>query len=136
MEKILMLFSAILLLVSCESKTGKSEPVILADAGETIVHKGYHIGDEATDFKLENIDGKLVSLSDYRDSKGFLVIFTCNHCPYAIAYEDRIIALDKKYRPLGYPVIAINPNDPEVQPEDSMEEMRKRAADKGFTFPY
>lgn len=136
MEKILMLFSAILLLVSCESKTSKNEPVILADAGETMVHKGYHIGDEATDFKLENIDGKLVSLSDYRDSKGFLVIFTCNHCPYAIAYEDRIIALDKKYRPLGYPVIAINPNDPEVQPEDSMEEMRKRAADKGFTFPY
>jgi peroxiredoxin len=64
------------------------------------------------------------------------VIFTCNHCPYAVKYEDRIIALDKKYKDKGYPVIAINPNDPEVQPEDSFSNMKKRAAEKGFTFPY
>jgi peroxiredoxin len=64
------------------------------------------------------------------------VIFTCNHCPYAKAYEDRIIALDKKYKEKGYPVIAINPNDPEVQPEDSFENMQVRAKEKGFTFPY
>jgi peroxiredoxin len=98
--------------------------------------QGYKVGDEATDFKLKNIDGKMVSLNDYKDAKGFIVIFTCNHCPYAVAYEDRIIALDKKYKALGYPVIAINPNDQEVQPQDSFELMKERAKSKGFTFPY
>lgn len=98
--------------------------------------QGYEIGDVATDFKLKNIDDKFVSLSDYKDTKGFIVIFTCNHCPYAVKYEDRIIALDKKYKKLGYPVIAINPNDPIAQPEDSFELMKVRAQEKGFTFPY
>ncbi|XLS28264.1 thioredoxin family protein [Flavobacteriaceae bacterium M23B6Z8] len=98
--------------------------------------KGYAIGDYAEDFKLTNIDGKTVSLSDYNDAKGFLVIFTCNSCPYAVAYEDRIIELDKKYKKLGVPVIAINPNNPAKQPKDSYELMKKRAANKGFTFPY
>ena len=99
-------------------------------------NNGYDIGDIATDFSLENIDGKMVSLADYKDAKGFIVIFTCNTCPYAVAYEDRIIALDKKYAKLGYPVIAIMPNNPEVQPKDSMEDMKARAKAKGFTFPY
>jgi len=97
---------------------------------------GYQVGDKAQDFKLKNIDGKWVSLEDYKDAKGFIVIFTCNHCPYAKAYEDRIIALDKKYAPLVYPVIAINPNDPVAYPDDSYENMQKRAKEKGFTFPY
>lgn len=97
---------------------------------------GYQAGDKATDFKLKNIDGKWVSLADYKDAKGFIVIFTCNHCPYAKAYEDRIIALDKKYAGLGFPVIAINPNDAVTYPEDSFENMKNRADDKGFTFPY
>ncbi len=99
-------------------------------------NKGYKPGDVATDFKLKNIDGKMVSLSDFKSAKGFIVVFTCNHCPYAKAYEDRIIALDKKYAPKGYPVIAINPNNPEVQPKDSYEAMQQRAKEKGFTFPY
>jgi len=97
---------------------------------------GYEIGDAATDFELENIDGKMVSLSDYEDAKGFIVIFTCNTCPYAVANEGRIIALDKKYKPKGYPVIAINPNDPAAQPDDTMEKMQAKAKEKGFTFPY
>mgnify|MGYP006139154097 FL=1 len=97
---------------------------------------GYQIGDMATDFKLKNVDSKMVSLADYKDAKGFIVIFTCNHCPYAVAYEDRIIALDKKYKKLGYPVVAINPNNPEVQPQDSFELMQVRAKEKKFTFPY
>ncbi len=97
---------------------------------------GYKIGDKATDFKLKNVDNKMVSMSNYPDAKGFVIIFTCNHCPYAVAYEDRIIALDKKYKALGYPVIAINPNDPAVQPADSFEKMQERSKDKGFTFPY
>lgn len=97
---------------------------------------GYGIGDTATDFSLKNIDGSTVSLSDYGDAKGFLVIFTCNMCPYAKAYENRIIALDGKYKPQGVPVIAINPNNPAKQPGDGFEEMKIRAAEKGFTFPY
>lgn len=97
---------------------------------------GYEVGDVATDFKLKNIDNKMVSLSDYKDAKGFIVVFTCNHCPYAIAYEDRIVALDQKFKKLGYPVIAINPNNPEKKPEDSFEKMIVRAKEKNFTFPY
>ncbi|MEI7487373.1 MAG: thioredoxin family protein [Chryseobacterium sp.] len=98
--------------------------------------KGYEVGDEATDFKLKNIDGKMVSLSDFKAAKGFIVVFTCNHCPYAKKYEDRIVELDKKYKDQGYPVIAINPNDPTVQPEDGYKQMIERAKQKGFTFPY
>ena len=105
-------------------------------AAETTVNKGYKIGDEATDFKLKNIDGKMVSLADYPDAKGFIVIFTCNHCPYAKAYENRIIALNNLFAGKGYPVIAINPNDPAVQPEDSYELMQVRAKEKNFNFPY
>lgn len=97
---------------------------------------GYKLGDIATDFSLKNVNNKNVSLKDYKDAKGFIVIFTCNHCPFAKAYEDRIIALDKKYAKLGYPVIAINPNNPEKQKEDSFVLMQARAKEKGFTFPY
>lgn len=109
----------------------------LMSFGATVFQTGgYEIGDLATDFKLKNIDGNSVSLSDYDDVKGYLVIFTCNSCPYAVAYEDRIIALDKKYKEMGVPVIAINPNNPGIQPEDSFDKMKERAAQKGFTFPY
>lgn len=114
--------------------------VIIAGAltisADRSVDDGYDIGDIATDFSLMNIDGKMVSLSDYSQSKGFIVIFTCNTCPYAVAYEDRIIALDKKYKEKGYPVIAIMPNNPDSKPGDAFEEMKKRAKVKGFTFPY
>ncbi|NRD24653.1 thioredoxin family protein [Winogradskyella litoriviva] len=98
--------------------------------------KGYSVGDVATDFSLENIDGKMVSLSDFKKAKGFIITFTCNTCPYAVAYEDRIEALNKKYAVKGYPVIAIMPNNTEIKPGDSMENMQKRAKEKGFTFPY
>ena len=98
--------------------------------------KGYNVGDIATDFNLKNVDGKQVSLSDYKDAKGFVIIFTCNTCPFSVANENRIIALDLKYKNQGYPVIAINPNNPEAQPGDSFEKMQVRAKEKGFTFPY
>lgn len=102
----------------------------------TAVAQGYKIGDVAEDFSLKNIDGKMVSLSDYKDAKGFIVTFTCNTCPYAVKYEDRIIALDKKYKPKGYPVIAIMPNNVAIKPGDNLEAMKERAESKGFTFPY
>ena len=97
---------------------------------------GYKVGDKATDFKLENIDGKHVSLADYKDAKGFIVVFTCNGCPYAKAYQERIVELDKKYKKKGYPVIAINPNNTDVKPDDDLKGMAKRAKEKGYTFPY
>ncbi|MGQ1891502.1 thioredoxin family protein [Thermophagus sp. OGC60D27] len=102
----------------------------------TVLGQGYKPGDEARDFKLKNVDDKMVSLADYPDAKGFIVIFSTNHCPYVVAYEDRMIELDKMFKPKGYPVIAINPNDPKAFPEDSFENMKVRAKEKGFTFPY
>ena len=97
---------------------------------------GYKVGDAATDFRLENVDGDMVSLSDYEEAKGFIIVFTCNTCPYSVANEDRIIALDKKYKAKGYPVIAINPNDPAAKSGEDMESMKVRAKEKKFTFPY
>ena len=102
----------------------------------TTLDEGYKIGDVAEDFSLKNIDGNMVSLSDYKDAKGFIVIFTCNTCPYAVMYEDRINALNRKYASQGYPVIAIMPNNTDAKPGDNMEAMKARAKSKGFTFPY
>ncbi|WP_298555122.1 thioredoxin family protein [uncultured Algibacter sp.] len=99
-------------------------------------HKGYGIGDVAEDFSLKNIDGNMVSLADYNDAKGFIITFTCNTCPFAVMYEDRIQTLNEKYAPKGYPVIAIMPNNTDVKPGDALPEMKKRAQEKGFTFPY
>lgn len=104
--------------------------------GEDGPGPGYKVGDYATDFKLRNIDGQQVSLDQYKNAKGFIVVFTCNHCPYAKLYEDRLIDLHNKYADKGYPVVAINPNDAEQQPEDSFENMQKRAKEKKFPFPY
>ncbi|TPN84629.1 thioredoxin family protein [Aquimarina algicola] len=103
---------------------------------DTEIDKGYSIGDIATDFSLKNIDNTNVSLADYKEAKGFIVIFTCNHCPYSVAYEDRIITLDKTFKSKGYPVLAINPNNPKAYPDDSFDNMIKRSKEKGFTFPY
>jgi peroxiredoxin len=96
----------------------------------------YKIGDKATDFKLKSVDGKMYSMSDYKSAKGFIVVFTCNHCPFAQKYEDRINDLAKKYKPQGYILLAINPNDPGVEPADSFDLMKVRAKEKGFAFPY
>ncbi|MBK8192399.1 MAG: thioredoxin family protein [Lewinellaceae bacterium] len=100
------------------------------------VGSGYTVGDTATDFNLKNVDGTMVSLAGIKDAKGYIVVFTCNHCPYAKAYEDRIIELHKKYAPLGYPVVAINPNDKDVQPADSFDKMVERANMKSYPFAY
>ena len=97
---------------------------------------GYKVGDRVNDFKLRNVNDKSLSLSDFPDAKGFIVVFTCNHCPFSVKYEDRINALDKKYKEKGFPVIAINPNDPEAHPSDDFDGMKKRAKEKKFTFPY
>ncbi len=96
---------------------------------------GYRVGDKATDFKLKNVDGQLVSLAGNKAAKGYIVVFTCNTCPFAQAYEARIIALDKKYAPLGYPVVAINPNDA-ADPDESYAAMQALAKSHAYSFPY
>lgn len=126
MKKIIKITAILVMLITVSAFTTKTNT-------ET---QGYKIGDEATDFELENINGKMVSLSNFKEAKGFIVVFTCNTCPYAVAYEDRIEALNRKYADKGYPVIAIMPNNTEVKPGDNMEAMRQRAKDKDFTFPY
>lgn len=97
---------------------------------------GLKVGDQAVDFKLRNTDGKMISLNTEKQVKGYILIFTCNTCPYSVLYEDRIIALHEKYASKGYPVIAIQPNDAKRSPGDSFDKMKKRARDKGFPFPY
>jgi len=97
---------------------------------------GYKVGDTARDFNLKGVDGKMVSMASNQDAKGYLVIFSCNTCPYVVAYEDRMIELHNKYAPKGYPVIAINPNDKTQSPGDSFEKMQERAKDKNFPFAY
>lgn len=107
--------------------------IVALSAGTKV---NYEIGDEVADFKLKNVDGKMVSLSDYESSKGVIVIFDCNTCPYSKAYNERIIALNKKYAGQGVPVVAINPNSAEVSPGDSYEKMISLAKEKHYTFPY
>ncbi len=97
---------------------------------------GYQPGDTAIDFRLKSVDGTMVSMANYKNAKGFVVVFTCNHCPFAVKYEDRINDFAKKYTDKGYILLAINPNDPSVQAGDSFEKMQERAKEKGFVFPY
>jgi peroxiredoxin len=104
--------------------------------GGNVVSSGYQPGDKATDFKLKSVDGKMYSMADYKSAKGFIVVFTCNTCPFAVKYEDRVNQLAKKYKSKGYVLLAINSNDPEVQPDDTFELMKERAKDKGYAFPY
>ena len=110
--------------------------ILMTTAFSTRTENGYKIGDTIEDFSLKNIDDKIVKLSDYKKAKGFIIIFTCNMCPYSVANEDRINALDAKYKSKGFPVIAINPNDPKASKGDGFEDMKVRAKEKGFTFPY
>lgn len=98
--------------------------------------EGAKVGDAAPDFVLMNTEDKRVGLASYTEAKGIILVFTCNTCPYALKYEDRIIALNEKFSKLGFPLVAINSNDPKIIPEDSREHMQKRVADKKFGFPY
>lgn len=98
--------------------------------------KGYNLGDAIGDFGLKSVDGRTISLADYRNQKGIIFVFMSNHCPFAKAYETRLIALDRKFAAQGYPVLAIMPNDPAVYEEDSFEAMKARAQSKAYSFPY
>lgn len=90
----------------------------------------------APDFLLEGVDGKNYSLSSFSQNRILIIIFSCNHCPYVRAYENRIITLQKEFEKEGLQIVAINSNNDEKYPEDSFEEMKKRALDRKFNFPY
>ena len=138
MKNTYFLLSAMLIAMFCISATSYVLTDSTVDQTKKDAINAYEIGDLVEDFKLKNIDGKMLSMADYKNAKGFVLIFTCNHCPFSIAYEDRIIALDNDYKKKGYQVIAINPNDPSIEAakDDSYELMQQRAKDKKFKFPY
>jgi peroxiredoxin len=94
------------------------------------------IGSPAPDFNLPGIDGKKYSLASFKDKRAVIVIFSCNHCPYVQANEDRIKQIQNDYKDKGVEVIAINSNDDKGYPEDSFDNMKKRAAEKKFNFLY
>jgi thiol-disulfide isomerase/thioredoxin len=107
--------------------------------------KTLEIGNRAPDFSLQGVDGKTYNLKDFDKAPVLVIIFSCNHCPTAQAYEDRIIALAKDYKPKGVAVVVISPNNVNAlnyselgytDMGDSFEEMKLRAEDKAFTFPY
>jgi len=102
----------------------------------SFAQSGYKIGDKVKDFKLKSVSNQMVSLSDYKDAKGYIIIFSCNHCPWVVLYEDRMIELHNEFAAKGYPVIAINPNDSLIAPEDSYSNMIIRASEKRFPFEY
>lgn len=94
------------------------------------------LGDSAPDFSLPATDGNTYSLASFADAKLLVVSFTCNHCPYAKGVEDRFIAIATDYQPKGVAFVAISANDAANYPEDSFDEMKKRAEAKGYPFPY
>jgi peroxiredoxin len=98
--------------------------------------KKLEIGQHAPDFSLPGVDGKDHSLGSFKDKKVIVVMFTCNHCPYVQAYEDRLIAIQRDYAAKGVQLVAINANDSAGYPEDGFDNMVRRAKKKEFNFPY
>jgi thiol-disulfide isomerase/thioredoxin len=107
-------------------------PVVLLNAQYSTIIPGK----PAPFMKLKNTDDRVVSFDDYPSAKGFIIVFICNGCPYSKAYEQRIIELNKKYSSSQFPVIAVNPNDPVLSPEDSFDKMKEHAKANHYTFPY
>ena len=108
---------------------------VLALAGEATGPQ-LEPGAKAPPFTLKGIDGKTHSLEELKGERATVIVFTCNHCPFAQAYEDRLIALAKSFGDKGVRFVAINSNDPAVSPDDSFEKMADRAKEKGFPYPY
>jgi peroxiredoxin len=94
------------------------------------------LGDKALDFNLPGIDDKQHTLSDYREREAVVVIFSCNHCPYVRAWEDRMVKIQADYASKGVQIVAINANDATKYPDDSFSKMKERAREKNFNFPY
>lgn len=95
-----------------------------------------NIGDSLIPFSLPGVDGKTHSTDDYTSKAVLVVMFSCNHCPYVKAWEDRMVQIQADYAEQGVQFLAINANDTVKYPADSFEAMKVRAAEKGFNFPY
>ncbi|MGH1435321.1 MAG: thioredoxin family protein [Lewinella sp.] len=143
---------ALVALFSCQNATTENTDATATESTEavskTVSHTtedadmtGVKVGDTAPAFNLKNIDGNMYSFDNIKDAngntpKGYVVTFTCNTCPYAVMYEDRLIDLHNTLSPMGYPVVAIQPNDPEIKEGDNFANMQQRAKEKGFPFLY
>lgn len=113
----------------------------VSNTEEAEKYLGVKVGDQAPFFELKGVDNQMYSFDNIKDAngetpKGYVVTFTCNTCPYAVGYEDRLIDLHNKLAPMGYPLVAIQTNDPELKPGDSFESMQERHTEKGFPFIY
>jgi peroxiredoxin len=91
---------------------------------------------EAPPFDLPGVDGNTHSLDDYADAPVLAVVWSCNHCPYVLAWEDRMSAIQREYADRGFRLVAINSNDAASYPADSFEAMKRHASEKGFPFDY
>jgi peroxiredoxin len=94
------------------------------------------LGKEINNFTLKNINRRFVSLNDYKNAKGFAIMFTCNHCPFAKLYSKRMNQLNKKYAALGVPLLAINSMDTLLYEEETFDQMQLKAKNNQFNFPY
>jgi peroxiredoxin len=102
-----------------------------------MIYNMLELGQNAPDFQnLKGVDGKSYSLESFEDKPVLVVIFSCNHCPYVVAYEDRMIEIQKDYAKRGVQLVAINSNDEGTYPEDSYPKMVERSKEKGFNFLY
>ncbi len=98
--------------------------------------KKLKFGSKAPSFKLPGVDGKSYSLLDFKEKKAIAIIFSCNHCPYVKAWEDRMVEIQSDYASKGFQLVAINSNETKNFPEDDFSHMIQRAKEKGFNFPY
>ena len=94
------------------------------------------LGTKAPEFSLPNVDGSIVSLADFADRKGLLVVFMCNHCPYVKAVLSRLIDLQNQMADRGVQLVGINSNDASRYPDDSFDNMKKIAEEMKIPFPY
>ncbi len=94
------------------------------------------LGTPAPDFELPNPDGRIISLSDFKDGEALLVMFICNHCPFVKHLRDELARMAREYQSRGVAVVAINSNDVENYPDDSPEKMAEEVENVGYTFPY
>jgi len=127
-NSIVLFFATVVMIVNLNAQNKR-------DGGGQSAVASYQIGDKVEDFSLKNIDGEKVSLSNYDDTNGYIVVFTSNVCPFAIASEDKLVQIHNEMAPKGYPVVAINSNKVPDGGE-SMADMKERAREKNFPFDY
>jgi peroxiredoxin len=105
----------------------------IRSASDSVINKQFHI---VQPFSLKSVSGEFVGMSTYPEAKGMIVVFTCNHCPFAKLYPERMNELHRKYAAKGIPLLAISSTDTVLFEEDGFAEMQKVAQQQGFVFPY